>query len=85
MQSASIVLFNRNCNLPGENIMKMEEVRSVAKSRGIHPGKLSKIELIKSIQTQEGNFDCFASAHDGECDQMDCLWREDCFAAAQSN
>ena len=65
--------------------MKLEEIRSIAKSHSINPGKLSKTELIKSIQTDEGNFDCFATAYDGVCDQMNCIWREDCFAAAQSN
>lgn len=62
--------------------MKLEEIRSIAKSHGIKLNKLSKTELIKSIQTDEGNFDCFATAYDGVCDQMNCLWREDCFAAA---
>ena len=63
--------------------MKMEEVRNIAKSHGINPAKLSKAELIRSIQMREGNFDCFATAYDGECDQDDCCWREDCFEAAQ--
>lgn len=63
--------------------MKMEEIRNIAKSRGVHPGRMSKIELIKTIQSDEGNFDCFATAYDGECDRMNCLWREDCFDAAQ--
>lgn len=62
--------------------MKMEEVRCIAKSLSIKPQHLSKTELIKSIQTGEGNFDCFATASSGECDQVGCRWREDCFAAA---
>ena len=64
-------------------IMKMEEVRDIAASFGIKPGKLSKTELIKAIQVGEGNFDCFSSARNGECNQADCLWRNDCFAAAR--
>lgn len=63
--------------------MKMEEVRSIAKSQGLNPGKLSKTELVKSIQTEEGNFDCFTTAYAGECDQVGCSWREDCFEAAR--
>lgn len=63
--------------------MKMEEIRSIAKSQGISPGKLSKTELIRSIQAEEGNFDCFATAYAGECDQVGCNWREDCFETAQ--
>ena len=65
--------------------MKLEDVRSIAKSHSINPGKLSKTELIKSIQVDEGNFDCFATAHGGVCDQVGCSWREDCFAAARLN
>ncbi|MDO8810985.1 MAG: SAP domain-containing protein [Gallionella sp.] len=65
--------------------MKLEEVRAIAKSHSIKPGKLSKAELIKSIQTVEGNFDCFATVCNDICDQIGCSWREDCFAAAQPN
>lgn len=63
--------------------MKLEEIRTIAKSHGIHPGKLLKTGLIKSIQKDEGNFDCFATAYDGVCDQSGCSWREDCFDAAR--
>jgi hypothetical protein len=63
--------------------MKLAEVCVIAKSKKINPGKLSKTELIKVIQSNEGNFDCFASANTGECDQAGCSWREDCFQAAR--
>ena len=63
--------------------MKMEEVRSIAKAHNIKPGHISKTGLIKAIQTEEGNFDCFATAYDGKCDQYNCIWRGDCFDAAQ--
>lgn len=62
--------------------MKMEEVRRIAKSNGINPGRLTKTELIKSIQANEGNFDCYGTANGGGCDQTDCLWRDDCFIAS---
>lgn len=64
--------------------MKLEEVRSLAKSMGVSPGRLRKRDLIKSIQIREGNFDCFATARNAECDQHHCLWRDDCFNASQS-
>lgn len=63
--------------------MNYSEVCAIAKSHHVKPGKLSKTELVKAIQASEGNFDCFASATGGECDQMGCAWREDCFAAAR--
>ncbi|MBI5889923.1 MAG: SAP domain-containing protein [Nitrosomonadales bacterium] len=62
--------------------MKLEQIRSIAKLHSISPGKLSAIELVKAIQAKEGNFDCFATAVNGECDQVGCSWRDDCFAAS---
>jgi hypothetical protein len=38
----------------------------------------------KAIQTTERNFDCFATACKGVCDQAGCSSREDCFDAARS-
>ena len=64
--------------------MRLEEIRGIAKSHSIHTGKLSKLELIKTIQLDEGNFDCFGTAASGECDQAGCSWREDCFDAARA-
>ncbi len=63
--------------------MDIQEVRTITKSHSIHPGKQSKTELIKSIQLGEGNFDCFATALAGECDQSGCSWRKDCFEASR--
>ena len=65
--------------------MNIQRVREIARERGLQPGKAEKEELIKAIQRREGNFDCFATAYDGMCDQPACLWRGDCFAAARSD
>lgn len=64
--------------------MKIQRVREIARSQGLEPGKAEKVELIRAIQRREGNFDCFATAYEGVCDQIGCHWREDCFAAAGS-
>ena len=64
--------------------MKLAELAAIAKSKNINPGKHSKAELIKAIQTAEGNIVCFATAYDGVCDQAGCSWREDCFDAARA-
>lgn len=63
--------------------MNMQEVRDVAKDFGIKTGGMSKLKLIHTIQLCEGNFNCFATASSGECDQSSCMWRDDCFAAAK--
>lgn len=61
----------------------MQEIRERAKDFGIKTSRMSKLKLIQTIQLSEGNFSCFASAIDNECDQLGCLWRKDCFAAAK--
>ncbi len=63
--------------------MDIQEVQRIAESQNIDPGALSKTELIKAIQTTEGNFDCYSTAYAGECDQGGCSWREDCFDASR--
>ena len=62
--------------------MHMQTIRSIAKEKGVKAGKMTKVELIRSIQRIEGNFDCLGSAIDGACDQMQCSWREDCFSSS---
>ncbi len=63
--------------------MNMQEIRGIAKQMGITSSNKPKTELIRLIQASEGNFECFATARDGTCDQLDCLWRKDCFAMSR--
>lgn len=63
--------------------MNMQEIRIKAHEIGIKTSRMSKLGLIQSIQLKEGNFNCFASARQGVCDQMNCMWRKDCFSAAK--
>jgi hypothetical protein len=58
--------------------MRMEEIKSLALEKGIMSGKLKKGDLIRIIQTSEGNFPCFGRLSISSCDQADCLWRPDC-------
>jgi len=55
----------------------MEEIRRIARGRGIEPGRMGKSELIRRIQFDEGYITCFGSAG-SECRQRDCRWRRDC-------
>ncbi len=64
--------------------MKLTEIRDIAKSHGINPDNIFKTELIRTIQIKEGNFDCYATAYGGICDQLGCRWRDDCFVAARN-
>jgi len=58
--------------------MKLQDIKAIAKVKGIKTGNLKKPELIRTIQKAEGNFDCYGSTTSGYCDQLNCLWREDC-------
>lgn len=64
--------------------MKVSELQTIAKLKGLAPGKMKKQDLIRAIQRGEGNFDCFATAYNQQCDQFGCTWREDCFATART-
>jgi len=66
--------------------MKMDEIRTIARDMGIKPGKLNKTDLVRNIQSSEGNYDCFATVTEASaCDQTECLWRGDCFTTAKKN
>ncbi len=58
--------------------MRVEDIRNIARERGIKTGKLTKGELIRTIQREEGNNDCFGLRASLPCDQSGCLWRADC-------
>ncbi len=58
--------------------MNMTMIKEVAKNRGIKPGRMKKEELIRVIQEQEGNPQCYNTNFSAECGQPECLWREDC-------
>jgi hypothetical protein len=58
--------------------MRLIEIERKARALEIKDTwKYSKKDLVKAIQRQEGNFDCFGSASD-HCDQFVCCWRGDC-------
>ena len=63
--------------------MQIQEIRLLAKEYGLKTSGLSKTRLIQQIQLAEGNFDCFASATNGYCDQSGCIWRDDCLKSSQ--
>ena len=62
--------------------MKIQDIRSIAKKNGVVSGKMNKTELIRAVQKAEGNNDCYATAAVRDCNQLNCLWREDCVKTA---
>ncbi|MDH5525175.1 MAG: hypothetical protein OEY01_14460 [Desulfobulbaceae bacterium] len=55
----------------------MAQIKEKAKELGIVAGKMKKTDLIRAIQSKEGNFPCFETAKD-YCNQLACTWREAC-------
>jgi len=62
--------------------MQITEIKTIAKQYGVKTSKLKKADLIKMIQLAEGNFDCYATPANIDCNQEECLWRSDCLKAA---
>ncbi len=58
--------------------MKLQEIKVIAKSKGVKNINFKKTDLIRAIQKTEGNSDCFGNTKANECGQKKCLWREDC-------
>lgn len=58
--------------------MNVTEIKTIARARGIKCAKMNKTELIRCIQKQEGNTECFNTGQVNSCGQDQCLWRSDC-------
>ena len=60
--------------------MKFNEIQKMAKGMGINTFKMKKIEMIKSIQGAENNIECFGTSRVEYCEELACLWRDDCLS-----
>jgi hypothetical protein len=58
--------------------MTLKQVKAIAKEKKIKVNNMDKTKIIRAIQKAEGNFDCFGTATAGICDQINCIWMEDC-------
>jgi len=58
--------------------MKLDEVKKIAKERGLQTKGMKKKEIIRLIQQDEGNNDCYETGNAASCGQTECLWRDDC-------
>ena len=56
----------------------MRDIQKKAKGIGIHAARMGKVELIRTIQSQEKSIPCYGSDRVAYCGEESCLWREDC-------
>ena len=60
--------------------MKFNEIQKMAKGMSINTFKMKKIEMIKAIQGAENNIECFGTSRVEYCEELACLWRDDCLS-----
>jgi len=58
--------------------MKLDDVKKIAKDRGIPIKNMKKTDIIRTIQRDEGNIDCYNTDSSDTCGQLSCIWRDDC-------
>lgn len=60
--------------------MNFNEIRTIAKGRGINTNKMKKTDIIRSIQRSENNIECYGTPRVEQCNETACLWRGDCLS-----
>jgi hypothetical protein len=58
--------------------MKLAQIKEIAAERGIKLTGAKKADIVRAIQRQEGNEECFGSGRASHCGQHDCLWLAAC-------
>ena len=63
--------------------MTLEEIRLIAQSHGINTDRMEMPELVRAIQSAEGNEQCFGTDKASTCGQSGCCWQETCSVVAE--
>jgi len=58
--------------------MNVQQIRAIAKERGVKSKQLPKVELVQAIQSAEENEPCYGTGKAEHCGQAACLWKDDC-------
>ena len=66
-------------------MMKYNEIQKKAKNKGINTFQMKKKDMILAIQRSENNIECFGSSRVEHCQELTCLWRDDCVSLNESN
>lgn len=65
--------------------MKYNQIQKMAKKMGINTYHMKKNEMILAIQRAENNIECFGTVRVEYCQELSCLWREDCVSLNKAN
>ncbi|MCX5846108.1 MAG: SAP domain-containing protein [Deltaproteobacteria bacterium] len=66
-------------------MMKYNEIQKMAKKMGVNTFQMKKRDMILAIQRSENNIECFGSSRVEHCQELTCLWRDDCVPLNESN
>jgi len=59
---------------------KYNEIQKMAKNIGINTFQMKKKDMILAIQRAENNIECFGTVRVEYCQELKCLWRDDCIS-----
>lgn len=59
---------------------KYNEIQKMAKNMGINTFQMKKKDMILAIQRAENYIECFGSPRVEYCQELTCLWRDDCIS-----
>jgi|WetSurMetagenome_2_1015567.scaffolds.fasta_scaffold27022_1 hypothetical protein len=62
----------------GKDKMNFNELRKMAKRMGVNTYRVKKPDIVRSIQREENNIQCFGTSRVEHCCEHECLWRNDC-------
>ena len=65
--------------------MKYSDIQKMAKNMGINTYQMKKNDMILAIQRAENNIECFGTVRVEYCQELSCLWREDCVSLNKSS
>ncbi|NWF75153.1 MAG: SAP domain-containing protein [Nitrospirae bacterium] len=58
--------------------MTLRELKLYAKTKGLKILNMKRENIIRAIQSLEGNTPCFGTSKVKNCDQKNCLWLQEC-------
>ncbi|MGE5467614.1 MAG: SAP domain-containing protein [Ignavibacteria bacterium] len=61
--------------------MDKSRLSDIAKQYLVFDDGQGEVQLVRRIQQARGEHACFATAEVRNCNQLECLWREDCLSA----
>jgi hypothetical protein len=64
--------------------VKYSEIQKMAKNMGINTYQMKKNDMIRAIQRAEDNIECFGTVRVEYCQELSCLWRDDCVSLNKS-